>query len=161
MNWIKDQNILSLIIFILICLFAEVVGSYLTFTSVKDWYPTVAKPSWTPPSWLFGPVWTTLYILMGISAWMVWKEGGFQQNPFALGIFFIQLAINVLWSGFFFGLQGIGLALINIVILWVLIIAMVITFWQTKQMAGVLNIPYWLWVSYATALNFQIWRMNS
>lgn len=157
----KSKNIIALILFISICLVAEFIGSMLTFISVNDWYQTLTKPTWTPPNWLFGPVWTTLYILMGISAWLVWNQGGFQQNKTALSIFFIQLFFNVIWSGLFFGLQQLTMAFIDIVLLWILILTMIITFYKSHKIAGLINILYLLWVSYAGALNFQIWRLNT
>lgn len=157
----KLNEALALVLFLILCLSAELMGSLLTMSSVDTWYQTIEKPSWTPPNWLFAPVWTTLFLLMAVSAWMIWLDGGIRQNIVPLALFIIQLAFNVLWSGLFFANQSPGLAFINIVFLWFLILSMIIAFIKVKQIAGYMNIPYMLWVTYAGALNLSIWRLNS
>ena len=125
-----------------------------------EWYGQLRKPAWTPPGYIFGPVWTLLYTTMGVAAWMVWKRTGFQNAKFALSIFLIQLVLNGLWSWIFFGLHKPGLALGEIILLWAAIIITVISFWSHYKPAGVLLLPYLTWVSFAAFLNFSIWRLN-
>ena len=124
------------------------------------WYQSLAKPSWNPPAAVFGPVWTLLYILMGVSAWFVWKKDGFRGARLALSLFVGQLVLNALWSYLFFGLQRISAALADILALWILILVVTVLFWRKVRAAGALMIPYLAWVGFASALNFTLWRMN-
>lgn len=124
------------------------------------WYAGLTKPSWNPPSWLFGPVWTALYLMMGVSAWMVWKSTGATGIRHALMLFLLQLALNAAWSWLFFGLERPDLALVDIAILWLAIAATIWAFWGIERWAGMLMIPYLAWVSFATCLNFAIWKLN-
>jgi translocator protein len=124
------------------------------------WYEQLAMPDWTPPDWLFGPVWTVLYGLMAVAAWMIWQQKGLSGASFALGLFGFQLALNLAWSWLFFGLQEIGLALADIVALWAAILLTIVAFWRENRVAGGLLMPYLLWVTFAAALNFEIWRLN-
>ncbi len=148
-----------LVVFFAICLGAGGLGSFFTANSVRDWYPTLRKPPGTPPSWVFGPVWTTLYVLMAISAWLVWREYGWGARA-ALLIFFAQLALNVAWSGIFFGSRLPGVAFAEIVILWLAIVFNTVLFYWLVQSAALLLTPYILWVTYAAYLNFGIWWLN-
>jgi translocator protein len=135
-------------------------GAFGSLFQPGQWFAELAKPTWNPPSWVFGPVWTTLYILMGVAAWLVWRRGG----PIARGaltLFVVQLVFNAAWSWLFFGLQSPGLAFLDIILLWLLIIVTTVAFWRVRMAAGVLLLPYLAWVTFATALNFAIWRMNS
>jgi benzodiazapine receptor len=150
---------LVLIVFFAICLGAGGLGSFFTGDSVRDWYPGLRRPPGTPPSWVFGPVWTTLYVLMAISAWLVWRDYGWGARS-ALLIFFAQLALNVAWSGIFFGSRLPGVALAEIVILWLAIVFNIFVFHGLQSTAALLLLPYLLWVTYATYLNFGIWRLN-
>ncbi len=125
------------------------------------WYDALEKPSWTPPSWLFGPVWTVLYILMAVAAWLVWSKHRSEGAPLALGLYIVHLLFNGAWSWIFFGLEMPGLALLDIIVLWVMIVVLIVLFYRYRPMAGWLLIPYLLWVSYATALNLAIWSMNT
>jgi tryptophan-rich sensory protein len=150
---------LMLIVFFAICLGAGGFGSFFTVNSVRDWYPGLRKPPGTPPSWIFGPVWTTLYVLMAISAWLVWREYGWGARA-ALLIFFAQLALNVAWSGIFFGSRLPGVAFAEIVILWLAIAFNIVVFYWLLPPAALLMLPYVLWVTYAAYLNFGIWRLN-
>jgi translocator protein len=150
---------LVLIIFLAICLGAGGLGSFFTASSVRHWYPRLRKPRGTPPSWLFGPVWTTLYVLMAVSAWLVWRAYGWGAH-FALLIFFAQLALNVAWSGIFFGSHLPGVAFAEILVLWLAIVFNAFVFYLLQPLAAALLVPYLLWVSYATYLNFGIWRLN-
>jgi len=125
-----------------------------------EWYGQLAKPSWTPPDWVFGPVWTALYACMAVSAWLIWKRGGFANAFIPLTFFLVQLILNAVWSWFFFGLKSPGLAFGEIVVLWLAVLLTVIAFWKENVVAGILLIPYLGWGTFALALNFSIWRMN-
>jgi translocator protein len=150
---------LALIVFFAICLGAGGLGSFFTASSVRDWYPRLRKPAGTPPSWVFGPVWTTLYVLMAISAWLVWREYGWGARA-ALMFFFAQLCLNIAWSGIFFGSRLPGIALVEIVILWLAILFTIFVFYALLPVAALLLLPYLLWVTYASYLNWGIWRLN-
>ena len=151
---------LNQVLAVAICLLVGASGSLVTATSVRDWYPQIAKPSWTPPDAAFGPVWTALYILMGVAAWLVWREGRGIERRRALLIFAIQLVLNSLWSYLFFGMKSPGWAAVEIVLLWIAIVATIAVFGKIRRLAAVLLVPYLLWVSYATALNIAIWSLN-
>ena len=148
-----------LIVFFAVCLGAGGLGSFFTASSVRDWYPKLRKPAGTPPSWIFGPVWTTLYLMMAVSAWLVWREYGRGALP-ALLIFFAQLALNIAWSGIFFGSRMPGVAFVEIVILWLAILFTIFVFYFLVPLAALLLVPYVLWVTYASYLNWGIWRLN-
>jgi tryptophan-rich sensory protein len=142
------------------CLLVGVSGSLVTATSVREWYPYIQKPSWTPPSAVFGPVWTMLYLLMGVSAWLIWRNTeGSARRP-ALLIFVTQLVLNGTWSFLFFGLRSPGWAALEIVLLWSSIVATMLAFARISRLAASLLLPYLLWVSYAAALNTAIWNLN-
>ncbi|MBN1613903.1 MAG: tryptophan-rich sensory protein [Deltaproteobacteria bacterium] len=128
------------------------------------WYEGIAKPAWTPPGWIFGPVWTMLYVLMALAAWLVWREGREGRRNaalLALGVYAAQLLANALWSWIFFGLHRIGLALLDLGILWILIAVSCLLFWSLRSAAGILMLPYLAWVSFAGVLNFTLWRLNA
>lgn len=150
----------ALLGFIAVTAIAAVIGSTATFRSVGSWYPTLAKPSWTPPSALFGPVWTVLYFAMAIAAWRVWRIQMDGVAPTVLRSYLAQLALNALWSVLFFGLRRPDLALFDIVALWVLIVVILVRFWPADRLAGLLWAPYVAWVSFATALNASVWYLN-
>jgi tryptophan-rich sensory protein len=124
------------------------------------WYEALAKPWWTPPNWVFAPVWTILYALMGLAAWLVWRDYRFRGAPWTLGLFVAQLALNAAWSWIFFELQRPGWALVDLATLWVALLATLVAFWRLKPVAGALLAPYFLWVSFAGGLNFAWWRLN-
>ena len=126
-----------------------------------DWYAALHKPSWNPPPWVFGPAWTFLYITMAVAAWVVWREGGWKAQRRALGLFIVQWFLNALWTPLFFGAHLPGVAFGEIVLLWLAIAATLVAFWRVKKAAGLLLVPYLAWVSFAAALNFTIWRLNS
>ncbi len=149
-----------LIGFIAICLIAAGLGATVTATSVGGWYQTLAKPRWNPPDWLFGPVWTALYLLMAVAGWLVWRRGGWTPARGPLGLFGLQLALNVGWSAIFFGLRSPGLAFLEIVVLWLSIAATVIAFGKKSAMAASLLVPYLAWTAFAGVLNLAIWRLN-
>jgi tryptophan-rich sensory protein len=139
---------------------ASAVGFVATVKSVRDWYPTLEKPSWNPPSGVFGPVWTTLYLLMGIADYIVATRDGEAGVTNARRIYRIQLALNTAWSGLFFGLRKPGWALIDIVLLWVAIGMTIAAFWRISRIAALLLVPYFLWTTFATVLNASIWQKN-
>jgi tryptophan-rich sensory protein len=126
----------------------------------KSFYSQLLQPNWAPPPEVFGPVWTVLYILMAIAAWLIWRTGGFRANRHALTLFMLQLAFNALWSWLFFAWHLGALALADVLVLWILIVLTLIAFWRGRPLAGALLIPYLLWVSFATALNFSLWQLN-
>jgi len=138
------------------------LGSWITAGSVDTWYQTINRPSFTPPDRVFGPVWTTLYLLMGLSAWWTWLRGRTRGVPVnrALSLYFIQLALNLLWSFLFFGLMNPFLALLEIILLWVAILLTMVGFFRISRVAGMLLIPYLLWAGFAAVLNFEIVRLN-
>ncbi len=125
-----------------------------------SWYAALVKPSWNPPGWVFGPVWTTLYILMAVAAWLVWRRGGWRGQRRALSWFCAQLALNALWTPLFFGLHRIDLALGEILLLWVAILATIGAFARSSRVAAWLLAPYLAWVSFATFLTFTLWNLN-
>jgi tryptophan-rich sensory protein len=125
-----------------------------------SFYTQLVRPEWAPPPWVFGPAWTVLYALMGIAAWLVWRVDGFHAARGALTLFLVQLALNALWSWLFFGWHRGALAFADILILWVLILMTLIAFWRVQVLAGALLVPYLLWVSFATALNYAVWQLN-
>lgn len=133
-----------------------IIGSFATQSSVTTWYQAVNKPGFTPPSWVFAPVWTTLFLLMGIALYMVWVR----KEMKLVKLFIIHLGFNVLWSVFFFGLQNPGLALVEIIFLALFIAYLTYKFWKVNKWAGILLLPYLVWVTFATFLNFAIWRLN-
>ena len=144
-----------------VCLVAAAVGSLFTTPAIPTWYATLIKPALNPPSWVFGPVWTVLYILMGIALYLVWIKGWNNKNVrVAMAIFSVQLILNVLWSYLFFELQSPFLALIEIVLLWIAILMTILAFYRVSVPAAVLLIPYILWVTFASYLNYGIYILN-
>lgn len=157
----KKINISKLIASILICEAAGVAGSIFTTPKISTWYASLNKPSFNPPSWIFGPVWTALFLLMGIALYFVWEAAAKNKKAKeAAAIFGIQLALNILWSYLFFGLQNPFYALIEIFVLWLAILAAIIAFNKIDKKAAYLLLPYILWVSFAAFLNFSLWKMN-
>ena len=156
------SDLLRLALSIAVCQLAGFVGSIFTRTSVGTWYANLEKPSFTPPNWVFSPVWITLFVLMGIAAFLVWNKGlSDQRVKIALSIFAVQLILNVLWSVMFFGLRSPLAGLIEIAILWIAILLSIFYFLKVSNIAGILLMPYILWVSFAAVLNFSIWRLNT
>ncbi len=154
------KQIITSLIFIMISFSAGAIGSFFT-SSDSNWYKNLIKPSFNPPGWVFGPVWTVLYIMMGISAYLIWqKKDSDHLAIIALIIFFIHLFFNTTWSIAFFGLQNPALAFINIIILLFFIITLIFIFFKIDKTACYLLIPYLLWVSFATVLNYSIWQLN-
>jgi benzodiazapine receptor len=155
----KLRQIAGLVVSLLIVFGIATLGGFLTNLSVATWYPSLDKPSWTPSGATIGSVWTILYSFMGIAAWIVWRLGsGGRQRP--LAIYALQLLLNAGWSALFFGLRSPGLALLEIGILWLAILATSVTFWKVSKFAGVLMVPCLIWVGFAGVLNAFIWKMN-
>lgn len=151
------MKIIGLVVWILICFLPAIIGSQF---GPGDWYQALNKPEWNPPNWIFGPVWTLLYVLMGISVWIIWKSYGLKTAAIPIAFFIVQLILNALWSWFFFGLENVGLAFVDIIALWTFILITLILFWKLNTWSGVLLIPYIAWVSFATILNYNIWQLN-
>lgn len=156
----KWNSLLVLLLLIAVVFAISGFGAVFTDSSVASWYSTLRKPSWNPPGWVFGPVWSTLYFMIAVSAWLVWRKRGFKGAAGAWGLFIFQLVLNAAWSPLFFGLQSTLAGLLDIVPLWAAILATMVVFWRISRAAGALLVPYWLWVSFAAVLNFTIWRMN-
>jgi benzodiazapine receptor len=154
------MKIFTLIISIAIAQAAGLIGSVFTASSVQTWYVDLIKPDWNPPSWLFGPVWISLYTLMGIAAYIIWSNRDIRGAKLALTIYGVHLIFNALWSVLFFGLRSPGLALGEIIILLIFILATMILFWRINRWAGILFLPYLAWVCFATFLNYTIWQLN-
>jgi len=153
-------NITKFVSSIVVCLLAGAIGSIFTMPAIAGWYSTLNKPAWTPPNWAFGPVWTTLYILMGISLYLIWNTR-VRGVKTAMGIFAAQLVLNVLWSFLFFGLQSPLLGMIGIVALWIAILATIIVFYRINRPAAYLLLPYIIWVTIASALNYSVLILNT
>jgi benzodiazapine receptor len=158
MSTAKEQRVWwGLLAFLALCLGVEVSAAQFTASSVHTWYPTLVKPAWTPPNWMFGPVWTVLYALMAVAAWIVWRStGGIRRKPWPFVAFFVQLILNFSWSMLFFGLQQPLSALFDIIALWIALAITIILFHREQRLAAWLLYPYLAWVTYATALNAWI-----
>jgi len=154
------KYLLPLLISILIALLAGFIGSLFTTSSISTWYTFINKPLFSPPNWIFAPVWSFLYVLMGISAFLIWQKRDNLKIKLAMIFYGIQLVLNTLWSIIFFGMHNPGLALLEILILWVFISITLIEFYRINKTAGLLFIPYLLWVSFASILNYAIWILN-
>ena len=150
----------GLVVSVAVCLATMAVGALLTAAGVRDWYPTLTKPAWTPPDWLFGPVWTALYLMMAVAAWLVWRRDAGEKTRTALSLFAAQLVLNAAWSGLFFALRSPAAAFADIVALWCVLAATVAAFARVSAPAAAILIPYLAWLTYATALNGAIWGMN-
>jgi benzodiazapine receptor len=155
------RNLLLLIAAVAVCFVPGVVGSLFTAQAIPSWYAGLVKPGFNPPDWVFGPVWTLLYLLMGIALFLVFKGGAHGRIvKVAVGVFAFQLVLNGLWSYIFFGLYSPGWALVEITVLWASIAVSLVLFFRISRAAGVLLIPYLCWVTFAGVLNASIWRLN-
>ncbi len=156
----KAQQVSKFLISILLPLGVGAIAGIFTSKAIPGWYASLNQPSFNPPNWVFGPVWTTLYIILGISLFLIWKlEAGKERNQ-AILIFMVQLLLNFGWSFFFFYFKMIGVALVDIVALWIMIVIMLYRFYRLKPLAAYINIPYLLWVTFATALNAAYYFLN-
>lgn len=157
----KVARVIKLVVCVLVCLGVSYVGSLLTTPSIPTWYAALQKPPFNPPNWIFAPVWLTLFVLMGLSAFMVWDKGlARKEVRIGLGLFVAQLALNLTWSGVFFALRSPLWAFVDIIALWILILLTTIWFFRVSRLAGMLMIPYILWVSFASVLNLAIVVLN-
>lgn len=157
----KIHNVFKLIFAIAVAELAGIIGSFFTISAIPNWYAGLVKPSLNPPAWIFGPVWTVLYVLMGVAAFLVWKNGWQRKDVrTALGVFGVQLLLNAIWSIIFFGFQSPGWALVDIILLWLAIIWTISIFYKISRPAAHLLLPYLFWVSFALYLNYAIWVLN-
>lgn len=155
-------DIVKLAVSVFISLMAGIAGSFFTAPAIETWYKDLNKPSFNPPAWIFAPVWTVLYLLMGVAAFLVWREGIQHRNvQIGLGLFIFQLILNALWSIIFFGQQNPLAGFVEILVLWVAIAVTIYYFYKVNPTAAYLMIPYILWVTFATILNFSIWQLNT
>ena len=155
-----SRGFLSLLAFLALCLAVAGIGGAVTATSVNSWYVGVNKPSFNPPNWVFAPVWTTLFLMMAISGWRLWRRRAMAGARKALAAWWLQLALNLAWAFLFFGARAIGAALVEVVALLAAIIATMVLAWRVDRLAGALFVPYVAWVSFATVLNAALWRLN-
>ena len=153
-NWFR------LIVSLVMCQLAGIIGTFFTVNSISTWYASLNKPSFNPPGWIFGPVWITLYILMGISFYLIWMKKDNCNFKLLSSLFLIQLILNSLWTIIFFGLHSPFYAFIEIIILWIMILLCIILFYKISKISSYLLIPYLLWVSFASILNFFLWKLN-
>jgi tryptophan-rich sensory protein len=157
----KLMDIIGMVFAVVICLSVGAIGTISTSQNIPTWYASLNKPAFTPPNWLFGPAWTTLYILMGIAAFLVWKAGiGRPEVKAALWIFLAQLVLNAVWTPLFFGAHWLLLSFLEMILLWLLILWTIVKFYGISVVAGLLLIPYILWVSFASVLNLSFWLLN-
>jgi len=160
-NLMRTTNVFRLVVAILVCQLAGIVGSVFTRASIPTWYQALQKPAFTPANWLFAPVWTMLFLLMGVSLYLIWREGlAERQARIAVSIFGTQLVLNIFWSFLFFKLQSPIYGFVEIVILWLAILLTVIYFLRISRTASLLLLPYLFWVSFAAVLNFYIMKLN-
>ena len=155
----RTQQAIGFIGWLLLSFIAAAVGARAS-VQAATFYQQLAQPTWAPPASVFGPVWSLLYALMGIAAWLIWRGGGWRRQRGALTLFVLQLAVNALWSWLFFGWHRGAFAFADIVLLWLLIVSTLIGFWRVRPLAGALLVPYLCWVSFAAALNFTVWQLN-
>lgn len=156
----NKSRILKLFVSIALPLGLGSVAGLFTAEAIPGWYETLNRPSFNPPNWIFGPVWTTLYLFMGISLFLIWKQSASKERNIAIFVFLLQLALNFCWSFIFFYFNMIGLALLEIIILWISIAIMLGVFYKIKPMAAYINIPYLIWVTFATILNASYYLLN-
>lgn len=155
------MNLKRLIISLVLPQLAGIVSSFFTVSAIPTWYAAIQKPSFNPPNWIFGPVWLSLYFLMGISVYLIWQKlEEDKKAKTAMWLFWIHLFFNATWSIIFFGLRSPGLALINLGVIWVFIFILMIKFWQINKWSACLLVPYFIWVSFAGVLNYFIWYLN-
>lgn len=155
----RPKDVLGIVGWLIVAFAAAAVGARASIDA-KAFYDQLVQPAWAPPPWLFGPVWTVLFVLMAIAAWLVWRSGGFRTNQLALTLFGVQLTLNALWSWLFFAWNLGALALAEVILLWMLIAATLLAFWRVRMLAGILLMPYLMWVSFAAALNYTLWQLN-
>jgi translocator protein len=151
---------LKLVVSLVMCQLAGIIGSLFTIQSIPTWYAMLNKPAFNPPNWIFAPVWISLYILMGISFYLIWIKSDVHNFGFLLSVFLLQLVLNAFWTIIFFGLKSPLFAFVEIIVLWLTILICIISFLPISKISSYLLIPYILWVSFAAVLNFELWRLN-
>jgi translocator protein len=156
-----SKNIIKLCVALILPLAVGSIAGIFTAQAIPEWYASLNRPSFNPPNGIFGPVWTSLYLLMGMSLYIIWKQSADKKRKTAMIIFFIQLLLNFCWTFLFFYFKEIGLALIEIIVMWIAILLMFISFYKVKPVAAYMNIPYILWVSFATILNAAYYILNT
>jgi tryptophan-rich sensory protein len=157
---LNRESWISLLPFLLLCFAAAGIGSLFTSTSENSWYHQLRRPEWTPRKWILGPVWSALYLMMAVSAWLVWRNADWSVAKAALFLFAIQLFLNMLWSVVFFGFRNLRAAFGEILLLWMMLVATAVAFLPLSLLAAWLLLPYLVWVAFASYLNFRIWQMN-
>ena len=155
----RQKNIAGFIGWLVVTFVASAVGARASIEA-RSFYGQLVQPGWAPPAWVFGPVWTVLFALMAVAAWLVWRSGGLRGNRIALALFFVQLALNSLWSWLFFAWHLGAWAFAEVLLLWVFILSTLLAFWGVRALAAILLVPYLLWVSFAAALNYALWQLN-
>jgi len=160
MSDLSGRNLVALAGFVALCFAVAAAGGAVTATSVETWYAGLAKPPFNPPDWVFGPVWTALYLMIAVAGWRVWRRRSESGAWLALGAWGVQLSLNLSWSMLFFGARMIGAALVEIAVLLAAILITAALFWRIDRIAGVLLVPYTAWVGFATVLNAALWRLN-
>jgi translocator protein len=155
----KSKQVVGLIVWLLITFIAAGIGT-IASSNAGIFYQQLIRPEWAPPAWLFAPVWTILYLLMGIAAWLVWRVQGFRAARISLSLYIIQLAVNAFWTWLFFIWRQGQISFIEIIILWILILCTLIAFWRVRMINGILLIPYLAWVSFASVLTYVTWKLN-
>ncbi len=155
----RSRQAAGFVVWMLVVFVAAAIGGFASAQSA-ELYRVLVRPAWAPPGWLFGPVWTVLYALMGVAAWLVWRERGFSGARTALVLFIVQLVFNAAWTWIFFVWRQGALAFAEILVLWGLILATLVLFWRVNRLAGALLVPYIAWVSFAAALTLAMWRIN-
>jgi tryptophan-rich sensory protein len=154
----RRRDVLGLAAFVVMCFGVSMLGGRVTAPALAHWYPSLAKPSWTPPSWVFGPVWTLLYPMVAVAGWLAWREGRSRRGTL---LFLLQLALNAAWPWIFFGHRRPDLALACVLGLWLAILGLVVAYWRTTSRgAAILLVPYLAWVGFAAVLNAAVWRLN-
>ena len=153
------RQCIALAVWLVIVFATSAIGAFASINA-RNFYAQLTQPAWAPPGWVFGPVWSALYLMMGIAAWLVWRERGFAAARGAFVLFFVQLAANALWSWLFFDWHLGAMAFAEIIVLWCLIVATIVAFWRVRPLAGALLLPYLAWVSFASVLAFWMWRLN-
>lgn len=153
----KTRAILGLVVFLVMCFAVASIGAAFP---PGAWYEALEKPAFNPPAWVFGPVWTLLYLMMAVAAWRVWCDGSWQEHRIALSLFVLQLGLNGLWSPLFFGLKRMDLALLDLGLLWIVLVATILRFRRTSGLAAALMLPYLAWVTFAGVLNYSLLQLN-
>jgi tryptophan-rich sensory protein len=153
----RRRDVLGLVAFVVLCFGTAALGNTATERSVLEWYPTLQKPSWTPPNWIFGPIWTVLYGMMAVAGWLAWRD---ERSRSTTVVFLVQLLLNGAWSWLFFGLRRPDLAFAGVVLLWLAILATIAAFWKISRLAVILFVPYLAWVTFAAYLNLAVVRLN-